>query len=463
MELVRSENDLTALRIRLGSTVDTRSEVSFEAVEPSGQSEAVARCSTWELGMPDVSVRGTSGTDLSVIDSCALPTPVLSAIESRMGALAYSASTPRNAVWLELSRPRGYLHLVPWERLLAPLGRPVLRLPYHALRPRASSGSVEVVICISAPVAKATFDVVGTAMRMADAWTGLAQCKVRLHIFADAAVHTALVNAAAERVHDIIVHDPHQPTGYLRPRATRSISTSPSVTSPWLEWIQGELGEHAVDAVHFLVHGYISGDRGALAVASTPTLNTDQRLSRFIGAPEMSSFLTQVGAWAHVVSGPPPQNFSPVGLREFADANAQLRPGATLVHEFTDDPHGEQLKEALSVVFGYYAEVPPMPAVTAWLHPGAVAYPAEEQRALHLTEAGHSALIPGAASEVLAEESTPAWVAASTRLLETLQAEWLPERAGESVNPDAAAALQSVSEVFDAHVRKEFGGGRQGP
>ena len=52
-----------------------------------------------------------------------------------------------------------------------------------------------------------------------------------------------------------------------------------------------------LDFVHFVGHGYLSGDRGAIAVATSPTVNTDQQWSRFIGSVELNTFLSQVGAW----------------------------------------------------------------------------------------------------------------------------------------------------------------------
>ena len=454
-ELVRSENDLPTIRILLGGTVDSRSDVIFEIVRGKGESYEITRCTTADLCLPD----GPT-PDLRMANDCRLPEGVLRVLEMAVNQPGFAAESTSNAIWLELPSPRGYLHLVPWERLLVTLKRPVLRLPYHTLRPQASANTLEIALCASSPSAKAGFDTAAVLADMTNAWLYHAGHAVTLHLFTDVIGYKDILALAAKHAPAVVVHDPHIADAYDEPAPTTRLSDSTMLTSPWLRWIQAELSGRAVDVVHFVTHGYLSGQRGAIAFAGSPTHNVDTRLARFVGAAEMSSFVGQVGAWALVLGGPP-HNFSPVGLREFADTSALQRPGATIVHELDLDPHGKDFSEIVEMVFaGWPSVLHPMPGVTCWVHPGFVEYPPGEQDALHLTQSGHSSLILEATENVMASGVTPAWVAASTRFLETQQSEWLPDSPDQVVHPAAASALESVSSLLERHVSKHLGGGQ---
>jgi hypothetical protein len=221
--------------------------------------------------------------------------------------------------------------------------------------------------------------------------------------------------------------------------------------------MQDELQGRAVDAIHLVSHGYLSGWRGAIALATGPTRNVDTGLARFVGAPELMAFAEQIGAWALLASGPP-GNFSPLALRELADASARSRPGATIVHELGLDPGNVQLGQLLQFVVSDAVQwLPAMPAVTCWVHPANVRLDFEEQSTLHVTESGHSAIILDATQTAIANPDTPAWVAASARFLETQQADWLQGAVGGEVDPAAASALQSVSAMLERHVNLHLG------
>jgi hypothetical protein len=62
-------------------------------------------------------------------------------------------------------------------------------------------------------------------------------------------------------------------------------------------------------------------------------------------------------------------------------------------------------------------------------------------------------VIAPATGIVLAADSTPAWVAAGSRFLETQQADWIGS-AAVTPDPAAAEALRSVSALIEAHVTK---------
>ena len=147
----------------------------------------------------------------------------------------------------------------------------------------------------------------------------------------------------------VTAYDPAMASSYEPPRRTSRVGTSPRLSSPWLLWMRDALLGRPLDFVHFITHGYMSGDRGAIAVATAPTVNTDRRLSRFISAAEINTFMSQVGAWGLVLTGPP-NNFSEAGLRELADAVALVRPGIAMTHDAGLDLHGEDFGLCLRTV-----------------------------------------------------------------------------------------------------------------
>lgn len=440
-EIVRSEHDLPSVRISLER--GERSKVSFAVLRGRAEVTAETWCTTADLGLDPAS---------RVPDELfKLPRNVLDVLAEQLDGLGPASSQPENAVWLELPPPRGYLYLLPWEQLLAPLERPVLRLPNYTVRPHAPSTILEVALCASAPVAKSAFDTVGAMLQLARVWLDKAGHDVRLHLFTDMFGFDELRERVAELGPHVVAHDPQQAQGHENPERASRIGTSTTVSNPWLLWIADALGGRALDVIHFVAHGYLSGDRGAVALAGSPLLNTDRSWSRFVGAAEMSGFMARVGAWSLLLSGPNGNN-SGAGLRQLADTIAMNSPGIAATHELGIDPHSGQLAELLQLVYARGGgERPSMPGITCWVHPQFVEFPAEEQESQLLTYDGRSSLVKEATQEVLAGDYTPSWVASGTRYLENLQARWLPESTDQAVDADAVAALESVSSLLEKH------------
>lgn len=460
-ELVRSEHDLPTIRIRLGGGGSRgRSEVEFHAFQGSTERFMVARCDPWELGLPSMSSRSEPLTD----DLFRLPDEVAQNLRRAVDFLGHATMPPENAVWLELASPRGYLYLVPWERLFAQvLLQPVLRLPNHTLRPQAPSDALEIALCASSPMAKTPFDTPGELERLARLWVTRSRHRTRVHLFTDISGYSEVAQRTADLGPAVVIHDPHYADQYVAPIRTSRLTTSAEIVNPWLLWIRDSLHGQALDVVHFVTHGYLAGERGAIALASTPLLNTDTQFSRFVGSAETSALLAQVGAWCLTLTGPP-DNYSGAGLRELADAIALVRPGVVLVDELGLDRESTQFAATVEMVFGEGPAVTQaMPAITCWAHPRFVEYPRTPQQADLLTADGRSSLIEPATHDALASEPTPAWVAAATRYLEAQQSEWVPgtTEAGEA-DPDAVAALRSVSKLLDNHVRRHRGVGPGG-
>ena len=121
----------------------------------------ITRCHLRDLGLPDAltGIRTVADQELRV------PSHVLGQLEASVPAFGPSPMPPENALWLEFPSPRGCLYVMPWERLLQPLGRNLFRLPNYLVRPQAPGQNLEVAICASAPEAKAWFEAPGSFAR----------------------------------------------------------------------------------------------------------------------------------------------------------------------------------------------------------------------------------------------------------------------------------------------------------
>jgi hypothetical protein len=234
------------------------------------------------------------------------------------------------------------------------------------------------------------------------------------------------------------------------------VGTSARLTSPWLLWMRDALQGRRLDVVHFVGHGYLAGDRGAVAVATAPTRNSDQGMARFISATEISAFLSQVGAWALMLTGPP-FNFSEAGLRALSDAVVLARPGIAMTHDAGLDRFGEEFGSSLQTVVAQrdMAEHP-LPSVTCWAHPAFVEF---DDEGLHLNPDGSSAFIGPATVGALSGSNTEAWVASASRALERQQVRWLPDSSEQAADPAAVTALRNVAALVEKHVDRAYPGG----
>ena len=394
-----SEHDLPTLRINVGTTAGTRTQAIFQAVRSGEEPREITRCRLRELGLPP------AAGELHLTPQEAFRVP-----ENALNLLKATEFGPPGVLWLELRSPRGYLYVLPWERLLEPLGRPLLRRPQHALRPAASQSALRVGLCASAPAVLA---------QLCRVWRERSGFDVKIHVFTDASAVAGMREWAAGDDRPVVIPDPPP-------------------EKPWLPWIRDAMEGTALDVMHFAGHGYLDQDRGAIALANTPTSHTAQEMSRFVGAPEMTAFLSQVGAWCLALTGPV-ANFSATGLRELADAVSLAGPSVTMVHEMgTDDAEFRQLGDAVATVLGKAPSgLRPMPAVACWAQPMFVE---------------NSSFIDDDTHAMLARHDTPAWVASATRTVEALQAKWLPRDPSREMDPDAKAALQSISSLVHQHV-----------
>jgi hypothetical protein len=427
--IVRSENDLPTLRAHLRR--ERQPVAVLEVLRGSGAGREVATVPTAALGLADW-IRSAR----DVVESFfTVPPEVAEAV--RTGLELVSRHEDR-AFWLELPPPRGYLHLVPWERLLSPvLDRPLLRLPHFTLRPQAPGPSLRVVLAAGRSSSKPPFPVVETVEQLTVLWQAIHH-QVDLEVFVtgdDArAVQERLSGQAAVTVHDL----------------DDLAGSSESAPDGWLGWVESALAGRAADVVHFVAHGMLLGEHGALTLPGIRSSAAE--LPGTVGSVELCAALDRIGAWSLLISAPP-RNHCPAGLRDLADAVAQARPGVVALHEL-DVPHGAGIADTfgpvLRMIYDGVSATAPTPGLVCWTHPAFAAFPDNE---LPLCRSdGTSALIAEATNSVLAQADTPAWVAAGTRTLEALQARVIPTD-GRAADPQAVAALEAVSKLFDEHVR----------
>lgn len=281
---------------------------------------------------------------------------------------------PGEALWLHLRQPIGYLDMLPWERFMQPmLGVPILRLPEFVVDPpQTSPEMLNIVLCCSTPAAKEAFAALPTLLGIAQQMLAILPDHTQIDIFTDQAIFTELQDAIAGNVHlrdHIHLHNPVTATPYTLPDPTSRIRDPMGrLENPWLLWMRDALQGRAIDIVHCLTHGYYAQEQGAIALSESPLVNRDERISRFVGAAELSLFLTQVGAWAVAFSSPA-NNYSEMGLRRLTHTIAQMRPGPVIHHDLPADPDYVALTQTYGFLFGGQTIPPASPTISTYCHP----------------------------------------------------------------------------------------------
>lgn len=453
---LRSEIDLPTLRISVDLAT---SDAVFAVVRGRGEPTEVARCALEDLGLPRSAVGRVDDAALTV------PRDVVALLEHATAGIGESPLPPHNALWLEFPVSRGLVHVLPWERLLRSLERPLFRLPFHPVRPQKPGARLDVAICSSTPFPTDRFEPPQILNDLARQYLDSPGRALTVHLFTDAEWYAPTCDAVRPLVDssDVVVHDPTD-RGLEAQRPPGQNATA----NPWLTWILDGVHGGRLDVVHFAAHGYMSDGRGALAFAESPVRNGGS--ATFVEAVELIEFLTRVGAVGLALSAPPGSN-SGAGLRDLADYVAQSRPGVTAVHDVEADPHAEQFGRSLRSLLAPSGRVsPPSPAMTAWVHPlfvevrsdpGAGSEPLsanllELTDGLMLKRDGRSAFLQEATRETAAREDDVAWVASASRSIEQLQMSWLPYTVDLPVDQAAVNALNRVASLLEQHVHLAY-------
>ncbi len=270
-------------------------------------------------------------------------------------------------LWIHLVKPYGPLYLVPWERLLGTmLNVPVLMLPDFIFpRPREAPTTLEVALCGSAPLGHDEYSIRNAVLVAAQRILEGSPRRTRLHVFVDAQLADSLRNewsSAGKLGSQVLVYDNNVAQKYAEDDpSTRLADRAGELRSPWLLWMREALQEHAVDVLHFCCHGFLSRGRGALLFAQSPVDRSDRYLAGPVGAVELQTFLTQIGAWSSVFTSVP-DNFSEPGLRTLADHIAQTRPGPLMLHSLRIDPSAADLAAGYHFLYSNIPEMPPQSA-----------------------------------------------------------------------------------------------------
>jgi hypothetical protein len=258
----------------------------------------------------------------------------------------------------------------------------------------------------------------------------------------------------------IRLYDPAMADYKIPPRSS-TLNATAEITNPWLAWMADSLKGITIDGVHFVCHGFLSVCEGAVALAQSPKRNSDRAWARFVGANQLDALLRQVGAWSLGLSSPP-GNYSVLGLRCLHYQMAELRTGATLLHEIAHDNDLTGLEQAYRYLYSNEPSTPPASgAVSLYCHPQQV------ETSTPVLESLFELRAPKAASKGLGpvghinmserETSRSAWVTSSTIGLEQVAAE-LVETAPTSewqsaTDAGVKEALNFVSDIVRRHAR----------
>jgi hypothetical protein len=244
-------------------------------------------------------------------------------------------------LWLEFPDVGSYAMLLPWERALAKVRHgPVYRVPLGGIDRRPLRPDAVVVVVASSPETKEWISVDGFAHPMARAISHVLP-QGNVHWFVD----RGQKREVARELPNVHVHESEPGVG-------------------WQDWIRSRV--ERADMLHFVGHGVVNGDCGAIALAWTPDENRHDR-ARFLDAAPVARLADQLGARVIGLGAPQP-NYATVGLRLLA---ADLSVGGTrtvLLHEFNDGENQAQLVQALRVIAGEPVSAP-IPDVTLYRTP----------------------------------------------------------------------------------------------
>lgn len=437
-QLVKHENDLLALEVSLaveGSGGSGDPVVVFE-VQRGDRLIHRETATPAELGVPtDL----TSTTWAYADPPFVLPEPLLDRLQGAVNGVR----TGRDALlWLNIAIPAGFVALLPWERLLR--GRfelPVVRVPNFALHPARDTDQIDVVLCVTQPAGKEPFDAAALATAFVEAFRRHVLSPTTLHVFVDAGTYPLVRDrwpGDDPETGRVLVHDPASapPPAPGGPRYENPAYRS----NPWFHWMAHELADRTVEVVHVIAHGYLSGNQPAIVLAEGPN-PSDGDAAVFVDPRQLAAFLSMVGVWAVGISSPP-EDYSPMGSRQFLNDLSRERAGPMIQHPFATDPTAEALGETW---FSVFSGVPPAKPsdVALCCHP----------RLFPQTSPGDStsfaeALVGASFGAARASAvSAPAWMTLTRRHLEQSAALLFPDT--EEPEAAEAAAGRGVADAFD--------------
>jgi hypothetical protein len=259
-------------------------------------------------------------------------------------------------LWVHLVKPYGALRFMPWERAFgAGFPMPVLMLPDFLFPPpREAADTLDIALFASAPLNFEDYVVRQALQNTVGGIITAAVRKTALHVFADREMYLemrTLLSLVTNDAVQVTLYDPKDAAEYVdADLSSRTVDETGQLRSPWLLWMRDQLRRNSVDVVHFVGHGSLTRDRGALIVAQSPLQRTDDFRAGPISAVELATFMTQVGAWGTALTVAP-MNHSEPGLRALADEIGQTRPGPVLMHNMDRESSPLVMASAYRLLF----------------------------------------------------------------------------------------------------------------
>lgn len=283
--------------------------------------------------------------------------------------------SPQEPLWLQISHGSNYLATVPWETVIRSLtdrALPIFRIPNFLIDPHYPTDAPRIAICASSPSAKVSYLSGEVVVRMVETLTG-ALPSADLHLFVDAQGQADIAELArVDHPVRVTVHDPQGAEQFgLGGTVLRDVTGG--LSSPWLQWMENELGSQRTDLVHFVSPGYFTPDLGGLALAHSPLGDVQRRKAHFVSATEINLFLNAVGAWAVGCTIPVKDSWS-VGVRIFAEQLARQRPEPIVLHEANSPESPDDRYAGLEAAYRFLLgppqdEAPSTPGVGLYAHP----------------------------------------------------------------------------------------------
>jgi hypothetical protein len=453
---IKQHNNITVLRISLEQRIrdipfsiptsqgssNTELSIVFD-LEYQGETYHLFELSPAKIGLVSFDyarVRGYSDEQFSLPLIVNQINPALLSIRK-----AHKSGNTDAPLWLEIANSASILAIMPWEALLqAGLRVPLLRLPYFSLNPTVPGRNRNIVVCVSVPEAKPSFEVENFLQMLVLQIATPANQSTRLHIFTDQQIYNRYKGVVDNNM-SIVLHDPVDAVWYGVAERRISLLDKPgNPESPWLRWILNTIGDESIDIVHFFCHGYLSMGQGALAFAESPLSNDDSGWARFVGPQQLTAFLNQIGAWAIGFSSPP-NNFSSTGLRLLTDQVARLRPVTAFLH----DARRDSQFSALSSIYGFLSgnknlqtrfqlEVA-LRAISLYYSPSQIGWDQVKPDFAASNMLHDFTLLKGKSFELLQERGhVPLWMAACQRDLEQSVADLFEQRQVKETETQAA-------------------------
>lgn len=405
--------------------------------------------------------------------------------------LAPHLSRGARVTWMQLCEPFGYLGMVPWEALLAPLVPGALvRLPTIDLAARTPSTDLQVAVLAVPPDPERPSAASETlhgmrldAVSRLRSWThappeqaarsrrGLGRdvrpAETRLTAEDVDVLVTAILHGSPRRttVHVVTtplvyhglralwrgrrwpvhLHDPRPAGGALLHGRTGD------APSDWFGLVTAAMGGEQADVVHLVCGARVAGNRVRLTFADPPD-NGWGSASRLVSLTVLRGFLDGLGAWSVHLSAAPGDPCVPA-LRMAAARLLEERPGPVSFTDLGRDVDASDVRGAYAFLCRADPALPPRhPGSLLGCEPYRVRGGGSLQGGPHTTIVAPAAAHPsGAIDAIIHDAETPAWVAAAQRFIEQRHLELARLRRDAPVGsstPEARNTIEGIEEAI---------------